>query len=37
LDKMADLLVFILSLLSFFVLYWIFFGEKLMKKKMEGK
>jgi len=34
---MEDALVWILSILSILVLYWIFFGEKLMKKKLEGK
>ncbi len=32
---MGDLLVFILSLISLFVLYWIFFGEKILKDKMK--
>ncbi len=34
---MVDLLVFILSIVSLFVLYWIFFGERKLKKKMEEK
>jgi hypothetical protein len=32
---MGDTLVFILSLISLFVLYWIFFGEKKLKQKMK--
>ncbi len=34
---MNDALTFILSIVSLLVLYWIFFGEKRMKNKMEGK
>lgn len=32
---MSDGLVFILSLISIFVLYWIFFGERKLKQEMK--